>query len=178
MVRTRADNTARKAVAAKAPRKNFNAAGPSSNSTSPTGSKSNKHSGGNPYCPRPTPEWQKEITNFFIKKPKQQTSAGKENEDPEMNESGASSSSKSIAKDMPSSSKNAGATDTIKEKEEKVEEDKEAKKDEDEMMEVEIEIKDKKMEEEEEAGSSKKKRESPRPFQKNNCISDDSDDDE
>ncbi|KAJ8022044.1 PCNA-associated factor [Holothuria leucospilota] len=160
MVRTRADNTARKAVAAKAPRKNFNAAGPSSNSTSPTGSKSNKHSGGNPYCPRPTPEWQKEITNFFIKKPKQQTSAGKENEDPEMDESGASR-----------------ANDTIKEKEEKVEEDKAAEKDEDEMMEVEIEIKDKKMEEEE-AGSSKKKRESPRPFQKNNCISDDSDDDE
>ncbi|GIY60585.1 hypothetical protein CEXT_9951 [Caerostris extrusa] len=31
--------------------------------------KSDKYSGGNPYCPRPTPEWQKPITGFFSKKP-------------------------------------------------------------------------------------------------------------
>lgn len=33
----------------------------------------NKYGGGNPYCPRETPPWQKPITNFFVHK------AGQEN---------------------------------------------------------------------------------------------------
>jgi hypothetical protein len=30
-----------------------------------------QNSGGNPYCPRETPPWQKEITNFFKTTPKE-----------------------------------------------------------------------------------------------------------
>ncbi|XP_014772889.1 PCNA-associated factor isoform X3 [Octopus bimaculoides] len=64
MVRTRADGCAsvRKAVAARAPRKSL---GPCTSSEPSSPSTSNKYSGGNPVCSRPTPEWQKNITNFF-----------------------------------------------------------------------------------------------------------------
>ncbi|KAK7502429.1 hypothetical protein BaRGS_00006382 [Batillaria attramentaria] len=61
MVRTKADScpaAARKVVAARAPRK--------------------KYGGGNPVCPRPTPDWQKGIGSFLVKKP-----SNKENEEPE-----------------------------------------------------------------------------------------------
>lgn len=54
-----------------------------------TTAKANKHAGGNPYCPRPTPEWQAEITKFFIKTPKE-PKLDKENQDPE--DAGAGSS--------------------------------------------------------------------------------------
>ncbi|PVD39306.1 hypothetical protein C0Q70_01935 [Pomacea canaliculata] len=37
-----------------------------------------KYAGGNPVCPRPTPDWQKGIDSFFTKKP-----ADKENEEPD-----------------------------------------------------------------------------------------------
>ncbi|KAI8796074.1 PCNA-associated factor [Biomphalaria glabrata] len=68
MVRTKADGCAssRKVVAAQAPRKGLGGASSSSSSeASPSGK--NKYGGGNPVCPRPTPEWQKEISNFFVK---------------------------------------------------------------------------------------------------------------
>ncbi|KAM4035645.1 PCNA-associated factor-like [Anomaloglossus baeobatrachus] len=73
MVRTKADSAGsstgsyRKAVAARAPRKSFGATpSSSSNSTSPTGKKSeSKYAGGNPVCVRPTPKWQKGIGEFF-----------------------------------------------------------------------------------------------------------------
>jgi hypothetical protein len=39
---------------------------------SPTGA---KHAGGNPYCPRPTPEWQKGIGTFLVQSPKGKNSA-------------------------------------------------------------------------------------------------------
>ncbi|XP_022251472.1 PCNA-associated factor-like [Limulus polyphemus] len=71
MVRTKGDNCAKKAVAAKAPRKalSTSAAGCSSSMSSPARSaKADKYAGGNPYCPRPTPSWQKEISAFFIPK--------------------------------------------------------------------------------------------------------------
>ncbi|XP_052827583.1 PCNA-associated factor isoform X2 [Octopus bimaculoides] len=49
-------------VAARAPRKSL---GPCTSSEPSSPSTSNKYSGGNPVCSRPTPEWQKNITNFF-----------------------------------------------------------------------------------------------------------------
>ncbi|XP_062858934.1 PCNA-associated factor [Trichomycterus rosablanca] len=72
MVRTKADSVPgayRKAVAASAPRKSLGAsssgnASSSSSSTSGTPGKS-KYAGGNPVCPRPTPQWQKGIGDFF-----------------------------------------------------------------------------------------------------------------
>ncbi|XP_005994160.1 PCNA-associated factor [Latimeria chalumnae] len=70
MVRTKADSGSgsyRKAVAARAPRKNFGAANAASSSlSSPSGKKSeSKYAGGNPVCVRPTPTWQKGIGEFF-----------------------------------------------------------------------------------------------------------------
>ena len=41
--------------------------------------KVNKYAGGNAYCPRPTPEWQKGIGAFIVKKP---APAEKENSEP------------------------------------------------------------------------------------------------
>ncbi|XP_074651287.1 PCNA-associated factor-like [Tubulanus polymorphus] len=74
MVRTRGDNSARKAVAAKAPRKALSTPSAScyGESSSP-GGKAGKYAGGNPYCPRPTPEWQKPIDMFFQKSDKENT---------------------------------------------------------------------------------------------------------
>ncbi|PIK33618.1 hypothetical protein BSL78_29567, partial [Apostichopus japonicus] len=185
-------------VAAKAPRKNFNAG--SSSSTSPTSAKANKHAGGNPYCPRPTPEWQAEITKFFIKTPKE-PKLDKENQDPE--DAGAGSS-KMEEDDVPTSSKTKDKSKIKKskkketkpeetapeekepeekmEKEEEVETEEKVEEEEDieekskedaEMMEVEIEIVEKKKTPEKE----KKKKESPKSFKKNNFVSDSEDDD-
>ncbi|XP_023211456.1 PCNA-associated factor-like [Centruroides sculpturatus] len=67
MARTKADSCSRKAVAAKAPRKVM------SSGASTSKVKSNKSSGrspGNRYCPRPTPPWQKEISRFLVKSPR------------------------------------------------------------------------------------------------------------
>ncbi|XP_053497574.1 PCNA-associated factor [Ictalurus furcatus] len=71
MVRTKADSVPssyRKAVAASAPRKSLGASssGNSSSSSSQAATPGkNKYAGGNPVCPRPTPEWQKGIGDFF-----------------------------------------------------------------------------------------------------------------
>ncbi|XP_066582028.1 PCNA-associated factor-like [Prorops nasuta] len=65
MVRTKADRVAVKAVGSKAPRK-IAATTPSKRSG---GSKGKNYSGGNPYHPRDTPEWQKPITNFLNQTP-------------------------------------------------------------------------------------------------------------
>ncbi|KAK3088857.1 hypothetical protein FSP39_024659 [Pinctada imbricata] len=84
MVRTKADagssssGAGRKAVGARAPRKALGGASSSSSvSDSPSG-KNAKYAGGNPACPRPTPEWQKEISSFFKSPCK-----GKENATPQ-----------------------------------------------------------------------------------------------
>ncbi|KAK2587863.1 hypothetical protein KPH14_003960 [Odynerus spinipes] len=62
MVRTKADRVPAKAVGAKAPHKVANSGG----SKKPLGgSRGRNYSGGNPYHPRETPEWQKPITNFL-----------------------------------------------------------------------------------------------------------------
>lgn len=97
MVRTRADaggsSAGRKVVAARAPRKVLGAPS-TSGSNSPSNSKASKYAGGNPVCPRPTPEWQKGIGSFF-----QSPNKGKENSEPipladeEESEPGCSSSS-------------------------------------------------------------------------------------
>ncbi|XP_033970065.1 PCNA-associated factor [Trematomus bernacchii] len=70
MVRTKADSVPaayRKAVAAAAPRKSFGAS--SANQSSSSGQAATpakgKYAGGNLVCPRPTPDWQKGIGDFF-----------------------------------------------------------------------------------------------------------------
>ena len=77
MVRTKASMSSSsgvRAVAAKAPRKSLGSsysAGSSSNSgISTPGKRSDKYGGGNSYCPRPTPQWQKPISGFFSVQPK------------------------------------------------------------------------------------------------------------
>ncbi|GFT04864.1 hypothetical protein NPIL_588011 [Nephila pilipes] len=64
MARTKAD-AARKA-GGKAPRKIQ--AISNSISKAKSGKSNQRKSGGNSYCPRPTPEWQVPITEFFEKK--------------------------------------------------------------------------------------------------------------
>ncbi|KFM66535.1 PCNA-associated factor, partial [Stegodyphus mimosarum] len=64
MVRTKADAYTK--AASKAPRKQHILRGGNSPAASKNG-KVNKYAGGNPYCPRPTPSWQKPITSFFAK---------------------------------------------------------------------------------------------------------------
>uniref|UniRef100_A0A224YPG3 PCNA-associated factor n=1 Tax=Rhipicephalus zambeziensis TaxID=60191 RepID=A0A224YPG3_9ACAR len=68
MVRTKADGASR-AVGAKAFRKSMSSPGGASSSTSPSSrkTKGDKYGGGNSYCPRPTPSWQKEISGFLVK---------------------------------------------------------------------------------------------------------------
>ncbi|KAI0208623.1 PCNA-associated factor [Lamellibrachia satsuma] len=67
MVRTKADNGGRKAVAAKAPRKILGSSA-STSGAGPTSPTNNKYGGGNPVCVRPTPEWQKGIGSFLLPK--------------------------------------------------------------------------------------------------------------
>ncbi|XP_017889687.1 PCNA-associated factor-like [Ceratina calcarata] len=64
MVRTRADRIQAKAVGSKAPSK-VAAIVPSSPVVTPSKRRGKSYSGGNPYHPRDTPEWQKPITNFL-----------------------------------------------------------------------------------------------------------------
>ncbi|XP_012276233.1 PCNA-associated factor [Orussus abietinus] len=61
MVRTKATSLTVRTSGGKAPRK-FTAAAPMSVSN---GAQSKTYSGGNPYHPRETPNWQKPITTFF-----------------------------------------------------------------------------------------------------------------
>ncbi|XP_077515540.1 PCNA-associated factor-like [Amblyomma americanum] len=69
MARTKADGASR-AVGAKSFRKTMSTPRSASSSSSPASrktTKGGKSSGGNSYCPRPTPSWQKEIANFLAK---------------------------------------------------------------------------------------------------------------
>ncbi|XP_031168964.1 PCNA-associated factor [Sander lucioperca] len=107
MVRTKADSVPasyRKAVAAAAPRKSLgsssaNASSSSSQSTTPA---KGKYAGGNPVCPRPTPDWQKGIGDFFggpPRKPEKENQKPQEVEDDE--EAGGSGMSKAPKKCRP-----------------------------------------------------------------------------
>jgi len=75
MVRTRADNGMRKAIGAKVSNPKSlggggSGGGSSSQGQSPRGGKAvSKYAGGNTVCDRPTPEWQKGIGGFLVKKP-------------------------------------------------------------------------------------------------------------
>uniref|UniRef100_A0A1E1X1G6 PCNA-associated factor n=1 Tax=Amblyomma aureolatum TaxID=187763 RepID=A0A1E1X1G6_9ACAR len=68
MARTKADGASR-AVGAKSFRKTMSTPRSASSSSSPASKKTKggKSSGGNSYCPRPTPSWQKEIADFLAK---------------------------------------------------------------------------------------------------------------
>ncbi|XP_050045599.1 PCNA-associated factor-like [Dermacentor andersoni] len=68
MVRTKADGASR-VVGAKSFRKTVSSPAAASSSSSPTSrkTKGDKYGGGNAYCPRPTPPWQKEISGFLVK---------------------------------------------------------------------------------------------------------------
>ncbi|KAK7891293.1 hypothetical protein WMY93_023256 [Mugilogobius chulae] len=106
MVRTKADSvpgTYRKAVAASAPRKSLGASSSNAGSSSSgcaTPAK-NKYAGGNPVCPRPTPDWQKGIGDFFGGPPRKPE---KENMKPSVEdeeEAGGSGMSKASRKSRP-----------------------------------------------------------------------------
>ncbi|XP_043600053.1 PCNA-associated factor-like [Bombus pyrosoma] len=62
MVRTKADRVPTRAVGSKAPHKTTKSTPVKKSSSS---SKGKSYSGGNPYHPRETPEWQKPITCFL-----------------------------------------------------------------------------------------------------------------
>lgn len=64
MVRTKASSGAGRVTVEKAPRKNFGGTSSRIDLGSPS-SKKDKYAGGNPVCPRPTPNWQKPIDTFF-----------------------------------------------------------------------------------------------------------------
>lgn len=66
MVRTRAENTGRRAAGAKAPRKQLGGGSSSSSELGSPGGK-DKHAGGNPVKWTQTPSWQKGIGSFFGK---------------------------------------------------------------------------------------------------------------
>ncbi|XP_064610029.1 PCNA-associated factor-like isoform X2 [Liolophura sinensis] len=88
MVRTKADGAGRKAAGAKAPRKALSSSGTSSSSSLASPKAGNKYGGGNVACPRPVPDWQKGISNFFPKSP---MGKGKENQEPDIVEIGEGS---------------------------------------------------------------------------------------
>ena len=74
------------AVAAKAPRKSLGASSAAGSSTSPTsGNKSNKYGGGNPAVYHETPEWQKSVSDFFIKKAPSESKSAKKSEKENVN---------------------------------------------------------------------------------------------
>ncbi|XP_045163073.1 PCNA-associated factor-like isoform X2 [Mercenaria mercenaria] len=96
MVRTKADagcsSGSRKAIGGNAPRKALGGAGPSSAGASPSGKAAGKYAGGNPVCPRPTPEWQKGIGGFFT----QPDISDKENTEPTVSDTSKAGSSKDV----------------------------------------------------------------------------------
>ncbi|EHB02314.1 PCNA-associated factor [Heterocephalus glaber] len=102
MVRTKAYNvrgTYRKVVASQAPRKVLSSSNSVTNSSLLSLSlkkAENKYSGGNPFCVRPTPKWQKGIGEFFRLSPKD---SEKENQIPE--ETGSSGLGKTKRKARP-----------------------------------------------------------------------------
>ncbi|KAI4498397.1 hypothetical protein M0802_006576 [Mischocyttarus mexicanus] len=63
MARTKADRLPAKAVGAKAPHKVSSTKTVGAKKTG--NNKGKNYSGGNPYHPRKTPDWQKPITNFM-----------------------------------------------------------------------------------------------------------------
>ncbi|XP_066995914.1 PCNA-associated factor isoform X2 [Anabrus simplex] len=89
MVRTKADPGA-KAVGGKSTRKPLppSSAGGSSDNKA-------KHGGGNPYCPRETPSWQKEITKFFTSKPDRVTEDAQQSNGDGSSQSGSNHASTS-----------------------------------------------------------------------------------
>ncbi|KAK5927312.1 hypothetical protein CgunFtcFv8_012479 [Champsocephalus gunnari] len=115
MVRTKADSVPaayRKAVAAAAPRKSFGAS--SANQSSSSGQAATpvkgKYAGGNLVCPRPTPDWQKGIGDFFggpprkpeeeknLKPEKENLKPKKENLKPEEVEDGEEAGGSGVSK--------------------------------------------------------------------------------
>ncbi|XP_033116169.1 PCNA-associated factor-like [Anneissia japonica] len=155
MVRTKADGGARKAVAAKAPRKSLGGvggAGSGSAILSPKAAGKNKYAGGNVVCDRPTPEWQKGIMNFLIQtsKPKK---IDKENDNPE-DDAGAGTST----------NRDTEICEEIKEQTEAVETE-------------EVENNEEMMDKDDGKDKTNISESSSSHFKKNNCI-DDSDDDE
>ncbi|KAF6018379.1 hypothetical protein EB796_023315 [Bugula neritina] len=66
MVRTKGDGATTKVVGSKAPRKQLVSNSGACSSSSPVDpSKKKGPSTGLPYCPQPTPEWQKSVKSFF-----------------------------------------------------------------------------------------------------------------
>ena len=65
MVRTKADRVPTKAVGSKAPAKSLKTAAATTPKKGVKNGKGKSYSGGNPYHPRDTPEWQKPITCFI-----------------------------------------------------------------------------------------------------------------
>ncbi|KAH3824044.1 PCNA-associated factor-like [Dreissena polymorpha] len=103
MVRTKADaggsSGSRKAIGGNAPRKAFGGASSSSSDASPSGKGAGKYAGGNPVCPRPTPDWQKGIGTFLSPG---KSKKDKENSEPntdgiEVMETDSAGSSKDVA---------------------------------------------------------------------------------
>nr|XP_054768915.1 PCNA-associated factor-like [Lytechinus pictus] len=152
MVRTKADNSCRKAVAAKAPRKALAPTRAGTVMSPSSGGKKDKYGGGNPVNPQPTPEWQKSINTFFTMTPSSSSSSssGKENTDPE--------DAPCSSKDVDRTEEEAGGSSSSQEQTpEKMEQE----------------------EEEEDEESEEEKEEKPAPsrsFKKNRCISDSEDD--
>lgn len=151
MVRTKADSSGRKAVAAKAPRKALAPSGGAGMMSPRSGGKKDKYSGGNMLNTQPTPEWQKSIKTFFSNTPGTSSEKEKENADPDVE---------------PGSSKDVERT----EKEETNEQTSDVE-DEEEKMEDEEEEEEKEEEEEEPSAASSKN------FKRNKCVSDSDDDD-
>ena len=90
MVRTKGDGGAARTVASKAPRKALGGSGASaaasraiSNAGAGAGGASPgwKYSGGNSYCPQPTPGWQQGINSFFKRDPNAPPPKMKDDED-------------------------------------------------------------------------------------------------
>ncbi|XP_041480005.1 PCNA-associated factor-like [Lytechinus variegatus] len=151
MVRTKADNSCRKAVAAKAPRKALAPTRAGTVMSPSAGGKKDKYGGGNPVNPQPTPEWQKSINTFFTMTSPSSSSSGKENKDPE--------DAPCSSKDVDRTEEEAGGSSSSQEQTpEKMEQEEEG---------------DEESEEEEE-----EKPAPSRSFKKNRCISDSEDDDE
>lgn len=74
-----------------------------------------KYAGGNPVCPRPTPDWQKGINSFFSKKPsnKENQEPGASEEEPGCSESSSDSAACQLgASGAGSSSSQPGAGST------------------------------------------------------------------
>ncbi|XP_064618939.1 PCNA-associated factor-like [Lineus longissimus] len=114
MVRTKSDNTARKAVAAKAPRKALVTPSPRAGLSSPkgrsSGSSKNRWAGGNPAVKREVPDWQKPITGFFSPSKKDKENSTPEDEENDIVEVGQSSND--IEESETPSAQSSGSSET------------------------------------------------------------------